>query len=467
MSNLIKPFLVLITCVLGFVLIASAQEVLFTEVSPEVIEAINLDENIKPEDLGISEPNVLPDNPFYFFKEWGRNIQSFFTFNPVKKVELKEKFANEKLIELKKMVEQKKAGKRIEKAIENYQNEVEEAKRLTERIRVKAEESEEVGKFLDKFIQHQALHQRLLQKLETQVPTEALGKIREARERHIEKFGEVMTRLENKENIQERLEKNLKEVKGSEFKNFKNLEILLELEEKIPEKAKEAIQKAQENTLKRLQGDLEKMSSENQERFKEYIDKISGNKEKQLEILENLRSEIKGVPETPKVLKLKEELEEGRERILKRIRERTKEINCPTIEKSAPGFCEEGRIMAKKDDEGCIVSFDCVIPAEIEILPKPEKPQACITIWDPVCGKNGKTYSNACFAKLADVEITYKGKCKEKECQTDADCPQLRCGPAGTISVRCIGMKAKCVEGKCQIISLPLPIKLQAGKTPE
>jgi len=424
-------------------LFVSGFAVIAQETPIEVTEAVSLDEDVQPEDLGISEPNILPDSPFYFLKEWGRNVQSFFTFNPVKKVELKEKFANEKLIEMKKMIEQKKSRERIEKAIENYQNEAEEAKRLTERIRVRAEESEEVGKFLDKFIQHQVLHQRILQKLETQVPEESFEKIKEAREMHIEKFGEVMTKLENKEKVQERLEKNLQEVKGSKFKNFKALEILKGLKEKVPEEAKEAIQKAEENTLKRLQGDLEKMSPEGQERFEEYIDKISGEKEKQLEILENLRSEIRAVPETPEVLKLKENLEAGKEKIMERIEERAKEINCPEIEKPAPGFCEEGRIIVKRDEKGCLIDFKCIIPAETEILkPQPILPQpsalelpapeipapeesVCISLWDPVCGKDGKTYTNACWAKVAGVEIDYKGVCKE-EVPTTTEQPQLK-----------------------------------------
>lgn len=419
---------------------------------------VALDENVSAEDLEIKEPKLLPDSPFYFLKNWSRGIRSFFTFNPIAKAELKQKFANEKLIELKKLTERKKDAEIIKKATENYQREIEKVKAAAEKIKQKAEENPKVDKFLNKFVKHQALHQRVLGKLENQVPPEAFEKIEQARERHLERFGEVMTKLEEKEKIGERLEENLEKIKGSKYKNFRNLEVLAELEEKVPEQAKEAIQKAQESTLKRLKGDLEKMSPEDQERFKKYLDKISGEKEKQLEIIENLRLELKESPE------IREKLIETRERIMEKVEERVRGVSCPKIEKPATGFCQEGRIVVRKDDKGCIISFECVIPAEVEIPPEPEKPEpiGCVTLWNPVCGKNNRTYSNACFAKLAGVEIAYRGECKKIECRTDADCPQPRCGPAGTVSARCIGVKAKCVQGRCLIESIQSkPIEVQ------
>ncbi len=41
----------------------------------------------------------------------------------------------------------------------------------------------------------------------------------------------------------------------------------------------------------------------------------------------------------------------------------------------------------------------------------------CAEYWDPVCGVNGETYSNKCFAECDDVKIVYKGECEEDKAE--------------------------------------------------
>lgn len=337
-----------------------------TETTGE-IEEVAADEDITAQDLGVGEPRVLPDSPFYFVKNFLRGVRTTFTFNPVRKAELRLRFANEKLIEAKKLAEKTGKDEILEKTLEKYQKDIEKIKARVEKFKEKAKDNPRLARFLDKFIDRSFKQQRLMDRLEKRLADkpEVLERIRKAKERSLQHFGKVIEKLEEKDKIPERLEKNLEKIKGSKYKHFKNLEVLMELEKKVPEEAKEAIRRAQENSLKRLHEKLENMSSEDQEKFKEYLENIGGDQTEHLKIIEKLR-EKKPTPV------LKRKLEQNREE----IRERLQNI-------------EEDRTQLRKG--------------------------ACIALWAPVCGKDGKTYSNACFAKLAGVEIAHKGECEVKK----------------------------------------------------
>jgi hypothetical protein len=416
----------ILTVAIFFVLtsVVFAQEPTNTQATTtEVSEELNLDENVTPEDLEVSEPKILPDSPFYFFKNWGRQIRTFFAFRPIDKAKLRLRYASEKLLEAKKLAEKTKNPDILKKAAENYEKEIERIKNIADKIKEKASKDPRVSKFLDKFIKQQILHEKILEKLEEKVPPQVLEKIKETRERHLKRFGEVMQKLEEKPKIGERLSKILQEMKGSKFKEVKALQILKELEQRVPEDAREGIKKAQENVMRRLKEKLEKTTTSTQERLKRYIERIRGNPERKMEILEDIKSALKNRPE------IRERLENAREKILEKIREREKKIGCPEIQRPAPGFCLKGRIVPQRDEKGCIVDFRCIVPGEIEIPERPEREEmpsatstqvtpskpkpVCVSLWDPVCGKNGKTYSNACWAKVAGVEIAHKGVCQQ------------------------------------------------------
>ena len=64
--------------------------------------------------------------------------------------------------------------------------------------------------------------------------------------------------------------------------------------------------------------------------------------------------------------------------------------------------CSEGEYCAKDMDKGCNSIGTCKqIPSDT----------LCVLQLDYVCGCDGKTYQNACFAAAYGVNVNYKGKC--------------------------------------------------------
>ena len=84
--------------------------------------------------------------------------------------------------------------------------------------------------------------------------------------------------------------------------------------------------------------------------------------------------------------------------------------------------------------------FKMVNDCEGEGICQPIYTGPCSDLWEPVCGCDGVTYHNICFAARAGVSVDYVGACATELCFTDEDCgtehlfcnyPEGTCGAGG------------------------------------
>lgn len=209
--------------------------------------------------LSKDDVGLLPDNPFYFLKNWRREIIKFFTFDPVKKAELELRYSDEKLVETAKVVDENCGEnattkiiqcneKALQKAFNNY---FESQQRLAKRLESLDEKNPNTEKLLTKLGERVILHQALFDELISNVPATEQRKGTPTKTiRSVDYDLKEHSRVVYKpENIEQTINK-LPYPEG--IRELKALEILTRLEENLPEEAKKGIETAKENIEKRL-----------------------------------------------------------------------------------------------------------------------------------------------------------------------------------------------------------------------
>lgn len=252
---------------------------------------------IQPEELEIKAPQILSTSGIYPIKEFFRKVRFAFTFSPVKKAELRLKFSNEKLMEVKELAKDEKNKELIEKTLSSYQEEMEKLKNETEKLA-----EQEKGKFIEKYIDHTLKQQMVLENIASQVKGEVYEKILANRERHLERFQEVMEKVENKERLREQIRATVREMTDvSQARALKVLETIKEIEEKSPEEVKEEIKNLKEEVLNNIVQRLKELPEEVREtKLKEQL-KIFANPLTAEEIIEEIKEKDSEIVLTPEI----------------------------------------------------------------------------------------------------------------------------------------------------------------------
>lgn len=256
------------------------------EAEVDVVEKVDLDENYQPADFGIENLGFLPDNPLYVFKSLRRGATSLFTFDPAAQAELKLQFASEKLLEAKELAAREGVSEEtVVRALENYHDEL---AKVDKEIREAAGVSDEARSELTKsMMDSMTKYQKVLGTFDKSLTPDAFDTVQDIKDATAETFGAVFS-LGEPDAISEDLVSVLDVQSGSEFKHFKNTEILKEIAEHAPPEAHDALENVQENVLSKLQVQLEQSDEAQKAIFSDFVKEMGGSEVRHLEVINEL-----------------------------------------------------------------------------------------------------------------------------------------------------------------------------------
>lgn len=257
-------------------------------VNPDQSEDVILDNVVDYNDVEAEEANILPDSFFYRFKRLGRAAQRFVTFDPIKKAELEIKHADQELLDVQKMVQEKGHEEDVERSMKYVEKRLSQVAKHAEKLADTSEDEQRdvMKRLLDSEIKRQKVFEHLEDRIEDDSVREH---IQFARDRVSSSVGDVAEEIPFDEQM---IEEVLIAQRGSDFKDLRNLEVLKRVEGKVPEQAKEAIRRAQENTLRRVARQAEGYDEDTRERFTDYLGDFHGDHVLKFEILDELEGEF-------------------------------------------------------------------------------------------------------------------------------------------------------------------------------
>jgi hypothetical protein len=327
----------------------------------ETTTTILVDEEISVlKALGLKSVGLLPNSPFYFLKEWWRGIRVGLIRNPVEKGEAQLQILSEKLAEAEALSQEGVSTETLEKAFGNYSTAM---NRLKNRLEVVEDTSENpnVDRILNKITEAEIRHQEVFDKILESAP-EMNDQIEDIRQNISQVLPFLRLKFENQEEFLNRLENKFQEWQPLNDSAVESGEFL---QLRIMEQTKEQVRQAP----------LENCPEEVQFRAEQLQEKLENQIQQRTQVLGE-----KGFS-----------VEEIERRVKGPVKIITPTIPVENLPQAPPqGVGPPGNAPGHGSDE-----ID-----------------ACIELWDPVCGVDGKTYSNDCFAAQAGVEIQYQGECQ-------------------------------------------------------
>ncbi|MEK7462784.1 MAG: DUF5667 domain-containing protein [Patescibacteria group bacterium] len=246
-------------------------------------------QEVTTKDLGVSDPGMLPGNPFYFLKEWGREVKISFSFKAVKKAETQLQIVNERAAEIKKLKDLLPASnKSFVKSLDNYQKSID---LLNERIEdLKGVSVSETDVFLNQLADSIIKQIKLFSEIKDGSGDKNISKISGLQEKITQIIADIPSKMETANDFKCRLEKVIKNQSDNSLKEITISEILDRFNEKMSKEARIELLKIKENLLIKFQSRLQ--SEDFSHALSEIMSELSGDSASKVKILDEIKEVV-------------------------------------------------------------------------------------------------------------------------------------------------------------------------------
>lgn len=204
---------------------------------------------------GIAEhrTGLLPTSFLYPVKEFRRNITRFFTFNQVKKAELRLRYASETLAEAVEVAAKNSTNQEaVTRALGNFERELEATREHAVRA-ASSQDNERIRAFAEQSMRSTLAYEATLERLEEGLPSGAPEYIGELREKVAQTFGETFRILEPEDAAIALREIAEGEEAPDDADQSERVKALGSFKAHVPENAQTLILALEEKELKRAQ----------------------------------------------------------------------------------------------------------------------------------------------------------------------------------------------------------------------
>ncbi len=221
----------------------SGSETMSATDAVELNNLINQNENLSYSDLGVSQPSLLPGNPFYFLKGWWQGVQLFFAFNPQAKAQLLLSDSNEHLAEIKALAAQNAAPTALQQAVNNYDSSWQSLESQVAALQTQ-QNSPASAVLLSQISSTLLKQQKLFDYLSAQVASNqnAAQSLNAAQKAALQYYGSVVTGFSSGAVVNALNAAAADQPGTGAFKNLKNIEVLMKVFNNVPAQAQPAIE---------------------------------------------------------------------------------------------------------------------------------------------------------------------------------------------------------------------------------